>query len=983
MKKRHIRIVCLLLFLLAIGINSYALAGMPPGPPPGPPPGGGPFVQTTSVSATEGDWTFKIVTTGDSVTTTITAYSGQNKRVILVPSVLGGAKVTAIGAQAFGHHNEIAAVYVPDTVEKVAEWAFYDLNKAAIISFANPNVEINNSAFMSSANAVLYLPSGTTQKSAGGKAIVTSGTEPVVVGVENFKKATIAGGSYLNVTVVDRDNQITKPDILAIANGTFSQNTNQERGEVTLTFSGNDYKVVEQNIVIADQFKEVVSPGDLNKTFRVVAKEEAQSLHDVVVSGSYGDVKNRLALTEGYYINGNKVELDKNVVAYDVSTGKEIYGKNSTATTLPNANANRYYQYVDYRDTDNDGDIDVLYYSPYRLAYNYNTINIASSNANLNGLSARTTLNPAYLSFANAVLKARGEKDDRVYQKLEINTAKSGDKLNAAWNEERSALWADDYGTIKADYLKATSTSTGNWAKMSYEVGLPSYNVEAIMEWGMNAVLYATNGGVVSVGDMSGKRSAICANGDGANGVLAGGAGTKAGTSEAKSDTAKVYVYNTDFSLDGWNNHVADVVYGGYAYLEKVHATTGKSGSYAVGQGSALANDFGNGIVEAKDFHATVYGNRSAGVYVIGGGIITAKNSSFNSRMDAGVLVASGGTLHLDDSSATGQLAFRNRGGIVANSTSVFNRVAFIADKVTQGYVIGKTAHKAVEAWNAATGSKALAHYMMSDAMMTLGQLCKNYNVSPEKTKTLLATLGKLAGKSYTKDTSLRNSVLDNTFYNYSAGQYIGDTDFTDIPYLTVGSCFGGLTSSVFEFESAGVNLELNNCTFKNTNNENYNYLISSESGSAPVLKFNQSNASGIIWNEGDVFRFCEGRPADRSSQLTVCFNESTFNGSFADGYNGLWEVKGLAYANNSGETTSMNGNYYKAKANWGNSASFNENSTWIVNHDSYLGSLTIEAGSTVKAPEGCSLVMTVNGQETSLEPGTYKGQIIIKVTKN
>ncbi|MBP2644354.1 MAG: hypothetical protein H6Q67_2241, partial [Firmicutes bacterium] len=546
-----------------------------------------------------------------------------------------------------------------------------------------------------------------------------------------------------------------------------------------------------------------------------------------------------------------------------------------------------------------------------------------SSNANLNGLSARTTLNPAYLSFANAVLKARGEKDDRVYQKLEINTAKSGDKLNAAWNEERSALWADDYGTIKADYLKATSTSTGNWAKMSYEVGLPSYNVEVIMEWGMNAVLYATNGGVVSVGDMSGKRSAICANGDGANGVLAGGAGTKAGTSEAKSDTAKVYVYNTDFSLDGWNNHVADVVYGGYAYLEKVHATTGKSGSYAVGQGSALANDFGNGIVEAKDFHATVYGNRSAGVYVIGGGIITAKNSSFNSRMDAGVLVA------------------------------------------------------------AATGSKALAHYMMSDAMMTLGQLCKNYNVSPEKTKTLLATLGKLAGKSYTKDTSLRNSVLDNTFYNYSAGQYIGDTDFTDIPYLTVGSCFGGLTSSVFEFESAGVNLELNNCTFKNTNNENYNYLISSESGSAPVLKFNQSNASGIIWNEGDVFRFCEGRPADRSSQLTVCFNESTFNGSFADGYNGLWEVKGLAYANNSGETTSMNGNYYKAKANWGNSASFNENSTWIVNHDSYLGSLTIEAGSTVKAPEGCSLVMTVNGQETSLEPGTYKGQIIIKVTKN
>ena len=957
--------------------------GSPPGPPPGPPPGGGPFTQTTSVSATEGDWTFKIVTAGASVTTTITAYSGQNKSVILVPSVLGGAKVTSIGAQAFGHHNEIAAVYVPDTVEKVAEWAFYDLNRATIISFANPNIEINNSAFMSSANAVLYLPSGTSQKSAGGKEVVTTGTELVSVTVENYKKATMAGGSYLNVTTADKENQITKPEIVAIAEGAFSQSTNQESGEVTLTFSGDDYKVVEQKVVIADSFKEIVSPGDLNKTFRVVTKEEAQSLHDVVANGSYSDVKDRLTLTEGYYINGNKVELDKNVVAYDVSNGKEIYGKNGTATTLPNANAGRYYQYVDYRDTDNDGAIDVLYYSPYRLSYNYNNINIVSSNVNLNGLSARTTLNPAYLSFANAVQKARGEKDDKVYHKLEIDTAKSGDIINAGWNEERSALWADDYGTIKADYLNAVSTSVGNWAKMSYEVGLPSYNVEVIMEWGMNAVLYATNGGVVSVGDMNGIRSTIYANGDGGNGVIAGGAGSKAGTREAKSDTAKVYVYNTDFSLDGWNNHVADVVYGGYAYLEKVRATTGKPGSYAVGQGSALANDFGNGVVEAKDFHTTVYGNRSAGVYVIGGGIITAKNSSFNSKMDAGLVAASGGTLYIDDSSVIGQIAFRNRGGITSKSTSVFNRVAFTTDKATQGYVIGGTAHKAVEAWNAAAGSKALAHYMMSDAMMTLGQLCKNYNVSTKKTKTFLDTLGKLAGESYTEDTLIRNSVLDNTFYNYSAGQYIGDTDFSDIPYLTVGSCFGGLTSSVFEFESAGVNLELNNCTFENTNNENYNYLVSSEAGSAPVLKFKQSKAAGIIWNEGKVNRFVEGRPGDRSSQLTVYFNDSVFNGSFADGDNGLWEVKGLSYMNAASESSSINGNYYKAKANWGISASFDKNSTWVVAHDSYLGSLTLEAGALVKAPVGSSLTMTVNGQETSLEPGTYKGQIIIKVIKN
>jgi len=993
LKKRSMLIMCLLLSLMTIGIPPKILAkdlpGTPPPPPPpglppgGPPPGGGPGAQSTSVSATEGDWTFKIITSGNSTTSTITAYSGKSNHVIIVPSVLGGAKVTAIEAQAFGHHNEISAVYVPDTVEKVAEWAFYDLNTAAIISFANPKVEINDSAFMSSGNAVLYLPRTAAQKSAGGKTVVTSNTELASVKVENLKKATIAGGTYLNVVTADKENQITPKAIAAIASGTYSQKIDQKNGAVTITFSGNDYTVAQKKVVIFDQFQKLVSPGDLNKTFRFLTKEDARNLNEVLAKGPYGAVISRFTFTEGCYINGNKAALDKNVIAYDVATGKELYGGSSTAIRLPNANSNLYYQYVDYRDSDNDGDIDVIYYSPYRLAYNYNAINIVSNIANLNGLSARTTLNPTYLSFANSVIKAKGDKDDQVYKTLKASTAKSGDKVNAGINQERSVLWADDYGTIKVDHLNAVSTSVGNWAKMSYEAGLSAYNVEVVMEWGMNAVLYATNGGVVTVGTPSGKRSTISANGDGANGVIAGGAGTKAGSGKAKSDTAKVYVYNTDFKLDGWNNHVADVVYGGYAYLENVHSTTGLAGSYAVGQGSALANDFGNGVVDAKDFHTTVYGNRSAGVYVIGGGVITAKNSSFTSKMDAGLVAASGGTLLVDDSSATGQIAFRNRGGIVANSTSVFNNVAFTAEKDVAGYTTGETAYKAVQAWKAASGDILLSHYMMSDVSMTIGKLCQYYGVSQDKTKTLLATLGKLAGKSYTSDTLLRNSVLDNTFYNYSAGQYTGETDFSNIPYLTVGSSFGGLTSSIFEFEAAGVKLDLNRSTFKNNNNPNYNYLISSEAGSAPVFNFNQSNASGIIWNEGNVTRVVEGRPGNRNSSLTVTFSGSTFNGSFADGSNGLWEVKGLSYANQAGENTSLNGNYYKAKANWGITASFAKNSTWIVNHDSYLGKLTIEAGTTVKAPPGYSLIMTVNGQQTNIEAGTYKGQIIIKVIKD
>jgi len=983
LKRQFMIACCLLVPLFTVGLSENALAEGPTGPPPaGESPGGGIPSPTTSISTTEGDWTFKIISSGTTTTSTITSYSGKSNSIVIVPSVLGGTKVTAIGSQAFGHHNEIAAVYVPDTVEEVDEWAFYDLNTASLISFGNPNVKIKDGAFMSSGNAILYLPRGTTQTLAGGKAIVTTNTELVSVTVENLKKAAMAGGTYLNVATTNKENQIAIKDIIAIANGTFTQGINQNNDPITITFSGADYTVVEKKNVIYDKFQSEVSSNDLNKTFRVLTKEDAKNLNKTIGNSSYSAVKTLLTFTDGYYVNGNKVALDKNVVPYDVSTGAGLYGGSSTASTLPNANPNLYYQYVDYKDKDNDGDIDVIYYSPYRISYTYDAVNITSDNINLNGLSARTSLNPSYLSFANAIIKAKGNRDDQIYPKLQVSTAKSGDKVNAGINQERSVLWADDYGTIKVDQLNATSTSTGNWAKMSNESGLSTYNTEVVMEWGMNAVLYATNGGLITVGNINGERSIIHANADGANGVLAGGVGTATGTGQAKSDTAKVYVYHTDFTLKGWNNHVADVVYGGYAYLEDVNTTTGIPGSYAVGQASALANDFGNGVVDAKDFHTTVYGNRSAGIYVIGGGVVTAKDSSFISKMDAGLVAASGGTLRMENSSATGQIAFRNRGGLTPNSTSVFNNVSFIADKNISDYVTGETAYKTVQAWQTANGSTALIHYMMSDPTMTIGQLCKNYGISKDKAKALRAMLSKIAGKKYTEDTLLRNSILDNTFYNYSAGQYTGDTDFSHIPYLTVGSSFGGLTSSVFEFESAGVNLELNNSTFKNTNDGNYNYLVSSEAGSAPVFFFNRSVADGIIWNEGDVTRAVEGRSSNRTSSLTVHFNGSSFTGSFADGYNGLWKVEGLSYLDSAGETSNFNGNYYKANANWGISTSFDKDSTWIVTHDSYLGNLTIEDGATVKAPVGGSLIMTVNGQETKIEAGTYKGQIIIKVIK-
>jgi hypothetical protein len=56
---------------------------------------------------------------------------------------------------------------------------------------------------------------------------------------------------------------------------------------------------------------------------------------------------------------------------------------------------------------------------------------------------------------------------------------------------------------------------------------------------------------------------------------------------------------------------------------------------------------------------------------------------------------------------------------------------------------------------------------------------------------------------------------------------------------------------------------------------------------------------------------------------------------------------------------------------------------TWLVNQKSELsGALVIKDGATVKAPDGYLLVMTVDGVETAVQPGTYVGKIVLTPTQ-
>jgi hypothetical protein len=59
---------------------------------------------------------------------------------------------------------------------------------------------------------------------------------------------------------------------------------------------------------------------------------------------------------------------------------------------------------------------------------------------------------------------------------------------------------------------------------------------------------------------------------------------------------------------------------------------------------------------------------------------------------------------------------------------------------------------------------------------------------------------------------------------------------------------------------------------------------------------------------------------------------------------------------------------------------SLDKNSVWTIAGTSYLTSLTIAKGAAVKAPEGKTLAMTVDGVEVPVVPGTYTGKIAITV---
>jgi len=965
MKHTSVKSLCLaLIFCLLLSFGSVTLASGEMG-------ASGEASGEAALSLSAGEWKFSRTEADGEYLVTVTQFSGDpdENGVVMVPKILGGGIVTAIGMTAF-RHTGIRAVLLPDSIKTVEPWAFYDCTNLTYVT-GSETMAVDEAAFQNSPAQVITRGSEWNVTIAPAEA--ADGFDLLVLGNYILPDGMAAPTLSENYAILRADAKAT----LSASGNTWIA-ADYDGSAVDLSADEPEELIIAQSLADFD-----LTVEEIDMTFRALTAEEAEEMNTAVRAGSFAGYASRLNFEEGFYLNGGKVSVDAELVAYDAAGGHVIAdytGNKDLAALYANPvldalgvkNKNNPYNYVAFRDTDKDGDIDRLFYANTSLPSSGSTVSLtgelayagisgAASSEMHEGKVGRPLLDAAFLSFENAAVEA-GEGQTVSLASAEISTA-DGSVLGQI-NQERSLLWADKGGEINVGVLNGHSTSEGNWTKIRDE--LNSYAgqpMEVIMQWGMGAAIYASQGGIVSVGDPAGARSYVHAAGDGANGVLATGI-------LDETQPSQIYIYNTDFVLEGWNNHVADTIYGGYVYLEDVTGVTGKAGSYIMNNGSTLANDFGDGTVEVVNFDGEAWGDSSAGIYVIGSGSVAARDSSLTSHLNAAVKALGGGADFVN-TDLTGMTCYSGSGSAAEFDGGTWT---VIRDYEGDGYVYGKAAAEIAQLWYDITGSTTLLSYVMSGIGNTYADLYTEYAAAIDAwggKDAFYAAVNDIAdrygyGEAYHAgdDVLLRNSMFDNTYYaimrngfQYSPvdGAYRLDAlaDFSDVPYLGASNL---KSIPVAVFEATGT-VNVKNVTFAYDDSVGEDYRHFSV-GKGTVNLTDSKGAAGIV------------------SAGTVNFIGTDFEGSFAAGNKGLWDGP-IGYIDGAGEYTYRNGNYSGAEAA-GAVASFTDGSIWTVTHDSYLAGLTIGEDAAVIAPAGKSLTMTVDGTETNIAPGSYSGEIVI-----
>jgi len=170
------------------------------------------------------------------------------------------------------------------------------------------------------------------------------------------------------------------------------------------------------------------------------------------------------------------------------------------------------------------------------------------------------------------------------------------------------------------DSILNTGTAYDTWDNVNDLAGAANntayFNVkvnEIGSQWGVNAILYAINGGVITVGNSNGARTTVTAGADSDTANLAW----------ATTLGSKIYIYNADLLGLASGAHATDATYGGYIYVENTYMET------LQGTSSILTTDFGGGTVEAKNITGIAHARGSGGSYIEGGGWTHVDNTDW------------------------------------------------------------------------------------------------------------------------------------------------------------------------------------------------------------------------------------------------------------------------------------------------------------------------------------------------------------------
>ena len=578
-----------------------------------------------------------------------------------------------------------------------------------------------------------------------------------------------------------------------------------------------------------------------------------------------------------------------------------------------------------------------------------------------NGFTATADIaEPAIYLYTDALAYADGALNTYAPVSVDAIEAETAGMTGEEFANGQAAAYATNGGRLAIGYARVdNSYSVANCGILGMlEAGSVSWGLS--QESGYNAMVYATNGGVIELGDMNGPRSCLRGWGQIQNGVFATGAGMYRTEGETdgvtvSAGTAEAYVYNADIWVSGWNGHVTDATRGGFVYIEDVEGYSGYPGSI-LGNGSGLTTDTGDGMVIAKDSRIEVFGMASGGMYIIGSNSTgVAVNCEITSWLDGGAVSASGGHIIGIDSVITGKAGFRNRGG--ATGVASFDGCTIVADNAYAGTVtmFKGTDHEEVIdfAYNKDLTEAERAQYVtnaVGDETLAVFELSLPDSVY-----------------RHTAWNDAATAMYDNVYCLAGANGYNGMWRYVDAfraPYCwSNGESASYVTC--FEFESSGMTLDLTNGHYNVKNTlydegddtvvKDYDFLIVSEFGSNPTLNFidHDDPVTGIIYNEGYTETHLNmGMPAKAESALTVNFRSSDFIGTFCDGDLGFWDTD-VTYQDINGNETNKNGNYFCAVPNGKGHYTFDADSVWYVWSDSYCGTLTIADESCVKSYDG------------------------------